>query len=123
MPSKHLTSLTIVAVASTIALIAWRVFQLPTIYLLAVLLVSWGSMLFLFSRTLPSGNLSFRWSWRGAILWLGGILVATGTAYAIKLTTDNPMTWDQWIQQVQGFTLAYALSFVFYQGIRWYSRR
>lgn len=125
MSSKYLTSLTIVAVASMIALIVWRVFQLPTIYLFVVLLVLWGSALFLFSRTLPrdSSRLNFWWSWRGAILWLGSTLVATGTVYVIKATTDNPMTWEQWIQQMQGFTLAYILGFVLYQGVRWYSRR
>lgn len=125
MPSKPLTSLTIVAAAIMIATIAWRVFHLPTVYLFAVLLLSWGSVLFFFSRTLPrdSSPLTFWWSWRGALLWLGCILVATGTVYAIKATTDNPMTWEQWSQQMLGFTLAYILGFALYQGVRWYSRR
>ena len=128
MSSKLLTNLTIaVGVAAMIALLAWRVFHLPPVYLYAILILWGGASLLLLSQTLPHDDSHFLLvgSWRGAIVWLGCIPIATGLLYAISAVTGdpNPMTWEEWSQSVFGFILAYALVFVLFQGVRWYSRR
>jgi len=119
MFSKPFISLTIAAVLSLIALVAVRAFHLPTGYLWVVLLLWLGSVLLILGwprSSSPSlARFDLWWSWRGAVLWLGGILAGTGIVATIDVMTGHPMTWETWSQLALGFILAYILGFILYQ--------
>ena len=123
MNAKVLAGLTVVAVVTLIVVVAWRLFHFPAVYLFAALLLSWGGPLLLLGRARSLSRLEQWWTWRGALLWLGGVLVATGIVYALRTATGNPMTWEEWSQLALGFVLAYVLGFVLYHGFRRFSHR
>lgn len=117
MSTRSLIGPTIAAVILLLALFLVQRLGLPTRYMLGLLLLWMVGVLMFFRQAgaRPLSRVSWWWSWRGALTWLGGTLAATGLVAPIDRLRGAPMTWEQWSQLVTGFLLAYILAFLVYQ--------
>lgn len=108
--------LTILAALTLIALLLLRQQGLPIAPMLALGAVAWGFALVVMgmkSTALPD-SFARQWTWRGAVTWLGAILLALGIFWSIRSFLGTPPPGEIMVQLFTGFVLAYVAGLIIY---------